>query len=359
MSASFRRYLVVLTLVGVNLSCVIAGTEITLAPSTSTPTEPSPTPTFTLTATRPTNTPTPIPPTATETYTSTPTATLLPTSTITFTPELPGIRFPETPVPVPLPYAYPEGQTRILLLGVDSRNMDSQRVDAILLLSLNTLQGTASLLSIPPTLYVNIPDIGMERLGSAIFFGGSGNVIDTIQYNLGIRPDRYVTVDLKNLTLILESLQPFNVQVGSQLINRCDLPQSVEGWCAVNPGLTSMDAGMLIWYVRNTAGGETERMRRSQEALLAVFQTLMEMRAPSRIDELFSAYQSNVETDLTVDDLVMLSPAAFNLFSTRQIKSFVLSTGEAAPATLPGGQNVLLLDQKAAWNLILRAVFTP
>jgi hypothetical protein len=31
----------------------------------------------------------------------------------------------------------------------------------------------------------------------------------------------------------------------------------------------------------------------------------MENAAPSSIDELFSAYQSNVETDLTVDDLVM------------------------------------------------------
>lgn len=269
------------------------------------------------------------------------------------------MRFPETPVPVPLPYAYPEGQMRILLLGVDSRNINAPRVDAILLISLNTLQGTANLLSIPPTLYINIPEIGMERLGSSTYFGGNGKVIDSIQYNLGIRPDRYMAVDFKNLSLILESLQPFNVHVGAQLINRCDLPQGVEGWCAVNPGVNSMDAGMLLWYVRNSAGGDPERMRRSQEALQAIFQRLMDLRAPSRIGELYSAYQSNVETDITIEDLVNLSPVAFNLFSTRQIRSFAFSTSEAVPATLPGGENVLLLDQKAAWNLILRAVFTP
>ncbi len=355
----FRRYLMVLTLLAVTLGCVVAGTEITFAPSTATPTDLPPIWTVTLTATKPTSTLTPVPATATATGTSTSTATPSPTVTITDTPELPEFRFPETPVPVPLPYAYPEGQTRILLLGVDTRNMEAPRADAILLLSINASHGTASLLSIPPTLYVNIPEIGMERLGSAIFFGGSGKVIDTIQYNLGIRPDRFVTIDMKNLSRVLESLQPFNVQVGAQLINRCDLPQSVEGWCAVNPGLNSMDAGMLLWYVRDTAGGEMERMRRSQEALLAVFLRLMDVRAPSRIDELFSTFQTNVETDLNIDDLVGLSPAAFNLFSTRQIRTFSFSTIEAAPATLPGGENVLLLNQKAAWNLILRAVFTP
>jgi anionic cell wall polymer biosynthesis LytR-Cps2A-Psr (LCP) family protein len=82
---------------------------------------------------------------------------------------------------------YPEGQTRIMLVIVDNSTPNSPRADSIHLIGLNTLHETASILSIPSSLYVNIPNVGMERIYSSLIFGGPGKLLDTIEYNLGIR----------------------------------------------------------------------------------------------------------------------------------------------------------------------------
>ncbi len=252
-----------------------------------------------------------------------------------------------------------KGSGGSLLVGVDNRVPNSPRADSIVLLTLNPNQETATLLSIPPELYVNIPEVGMQRINSALNFGGVGRMLDTIQYNLGVRADRYLAVDFMNFLTIVDTIGTINVEVGAKLIDRCDLPQAVNGWCTVQPGIRAMDENTALWYVRDRAGGEFERMRRSQEVLVAIFNQMMYLRSPAHIPELFDAYRGSVETDLTPEDLANLSTVAITVYSNKRITRYAFSPVEAVPTTLPGGEFVLLLDQKAAWNLIQRAVFQP
>jgi LCP family protein required for cell wall assembly len=157
--------------------------------------------------------------------TSSPSVTLTSIPTQIPTQVLPGVRYPETPVPVQCQSTYPAGQLKILLLGADLRGDSTYRTDSILLLTLNQQQESASLLSIPPALYVNIPDIGMERINSASSFGGAGKVMDTFEYNLGVRPDKFLSIDLNNFTRIIEFLDTIDVYVTIPLTDRCDLPR--------------------------------------------------------------------------------------------------------------------------------------
>jgi len=336
--------------------CVIFGTAIEIHPVTETPENKQPIISSTQTISPPTITPTIELPSITPSFTPTLPPTPVPTSTITPIQSLPGVRFPETPVRVPWQNPYPEGQLRILLLGVDL-NDSILHADSITVLSVNTRQSTASLLSIPSTLYVNIPDVGMERLNNAISFGGAGKVMDTLEYNLGFRANKYLLVDARNFAEILDSIGNIKVQVASQLISRCSLPQAVDGWCDAEPGVNQMDSQTALWYVRDTAGGEPDRMRRTQEVLVAVFNRLMEIRANERIGELYNAYLPHVETDLSMDDLFSLAPSSTAIYAGQRINRFALSTKEAVPFTMPGGEQVLLLDQNSAWNLIQTAIF--
>jgi LCP family protein required for cell wall assembly len=303
--------------------------------------------------------------TVSPTVTLTPTATKtlvpteIPTSTITPTQVLPVARFPETTVPILRDMPYPAGQVRVMVVIVDNSTPNTPRADSIHLIALNTKNDTASWLSVPSSLYVNIPNVGMERLYSAMLFGGPGKLLDALQYNLGVRADRFIAVDMDHLGQLIESLGPIDVPVAVPLTSACGLPFAVNGTCTAVPGIMEMDKGLTLWYLRDRSGGENDRMRRSQEVLLGFFNRLMDTQAPARLEELRPLFQSNLETDLTTEDLDNLSPISVAVYSNRQVRRAAFTDREAVPYTLPDGQNVLLLDQLSAWNLIQGAFFQP
>jgi LCP family protein required for cell wall assembly len=295
----------------------------------------------------------------TPTDTVTPIPTESPTNSATPTQILPGVRFPETPVPVLREKMAPEGQTSVLIVIVDNSTPNKPRADSIHLIALNPRQETASLLSIPSSLYVNIPLVGMERLYSSLLFGGPGKLLDTIQYNLGIRADRYIAVDFEHLAQLVDTLGPINVPVGAQLTGQCTLPIAVNGRCTVIPGLIQMDKGMTLWYLHDRSGGERDRMRRAQEVLLAFFTRLMDTQALARIPELSQVFRGNLETDFTEEDMVNLTPVSVAVYTNSRVRRAAFGDAEAVPFNLPDGQNVLLLDQYAAWNLIQQVILQP
>lgn len=65
-----------------------------------------------------------------------------------------------------------DGQVNILVLGSDWRPGAGYRTDVILLVSLNPKLGTASLVSFPRDLYVDIPGRGKNRINTAHPAGG-------------------------------------------------------------------------------------------------------------------------------------------------------------------------------------------
>jgi anionic cell wall polymer biosynthesis LytR-Cps2A-Psr (LCP) family protein len=352
-SKNYKAVFWFVTIIFVSSSCILFPQEIK---STSEPTVGhSNTPTaieLTPTLTRVFETITPLP----DTQTPEPSVTPLP-PTITTTQILPGIRYPETPVPVQRSAVYPQNQVKILLLGADLRESGPYHTDSILVLILNPVNNSVRLLSLPPALYVNIPDVGMERINNAINYGGPGKVMDTLQYNLGFRPDKYLLLDLNNFSEIIGFLDTISVFAATPMTGRCDIPQSVDGWCSVAAGWNQMDNNMALWYVRSTEGGETKRLLRSHEVLIAVFSRLMDIQAISRVEELYSTFRDNVETDLSIYDLNALVPLSQIIQNPDHLRRYTLTTSEAVPFTLPDGEVVNLLNQNAAWEIIRLAVF--
>lgn len=355
-SKNFKAVFWFVSIFFVSSSCILFPQEIK---STEEPTiEPSTSPTVTTIApvmSRVFETITPLP----NTQTPEPSFTPYPPSSTTPTQVLPGIRYPETPVPVQRSAVYPERQVKILLLGADLRESGPYRTDSILVLILNPAKNSVRLLSLPPALYINIPEVGMERLNTAINFGGPGKVMDTLQYNLGFRPDKYLLLDLNNFSQIIGFLDTISVYAATPMTDRCDISQSVDGWCSVAAGWNQMDKDTALWYVRSTEGGETKRLLRSHEVLIAVFSRLMDIQAITRVEELYATFRENVETDLSISDLNALVPLSQVMQNPDRLRRYTLTTSEAVPFTLPDGEVVNLLNQNAAWEIIRLAVFEP
>jgi polyisoprenyl-teichoic acid--peptidoglycan teichoic acid transferase len=80
----------------------------------------------------------------------------------------------------------------VLAVGSDARpgeDMTHSRGDAIQMVGINTKTGSAAMLGVPRDSWVNIPGHGMNKINSALYFGGPKLFGQTVGTLVGIQPD--------------------------------------------------------------------------------------------------------------------------------------------------------------------------
>src|SRR6266545_3888625 len=84
----------------------------------------------------------------------------------------------------------------VLILGIDTREGDrsTQNTDTMIVLSLDPLNKTASMLSLPRDIYINKPGMFQGKINSAFAFGGPSLVRSVVNDLLGIRLHSYALV---------------------------------------------------------------------------------------------------------------------------------------------------------------------
>jgi LCP family protein required for cell wall assembly len=268
-----------------------------------------------------------------------------------------------TPSAKPALGRYPDGQVRIMVLGSDARPGGGYRTDIIMMVSINAKYGTATVLSIPRDLWVDQPGWGTNRINTAMELGGFSLLANTLESNFGFRPNHYIMTTFTGFTSIIDSLGGVSVVASKTLSDTCKFPQGVRGVCTIAAGSTTkMNGAFALWYVRSRhSSSDFDRERRSQEVIQAVFSKLMSLNAVSRIPELFKAYNANVQTDLSVGDVLSLAPAAPGLMSDlSKIRRFSIDPSDVSNYIVPGsGAQVLLPNMAAINQKVMQAVFTP
>ncbi len=282
--------------------------------------------------------------------------------TATRTPFLPGGFAPsltptsEIPQPVEsLPR--PAGQVCILLLGSDQRPGRSDfRTDVIVLLSLRT-DGSLGLVSLPRDLYLYLPGRGMNRINAAFEYGGFELLAETLDYNFGLRPDRFVLTNFDSFMSIVDSLGGVDVNVGQGLSDaRTGYPDGF----TVNPGLVHMDGETALWYVRSRlTTTDFDRLRRAQEVLAAIGGKLLSLQGLAHVPDLYQAYRSFVTTDLSLEDLLDLLPLLEAVDSNRVDRYTIAPPSVAAWIDPDSGAYYLLPDTNAIRAILQLAIGTP
>ena len=298
------------------------------------------------------------------------TATLLPTPLPSPTPDVtlspgsgkawgdyPGpIVWPAVEIPPPaglLPQ--PEGQINILLLGSDQRPYEGGfRTDTIVLLTIDPARQSAHLTSFPRDLYVYIPGWTVQRINTALAWGGFDALAQTFEYNFGVRPDHYVRINLFTFQSVVDSLGGIDVQVAVPLSDHRD----GYGTYSVPAGLVHMDGETALWYVRSRyTSSDFDRTRRQQEVLEAIFYRLLSLNAIQRAPELFALYQNNVFTDLALADIQPLLPLAKAVGQSGNIQSYYIGPQQVIPYTVPtNGAQVLLPIREAVLEVMRQAL---
>ncbi len=304
-------------------------------------------------------TPTPFQP-----VTSTPRPTDLPTATATPI-VLPSSTPTSIPTALPTSTAVPvsSSQMRIMVLGSDARAGGGFRTDIIMMVVINPSKGSVSVLSFPRDLYVNIPGWGMNRINTAMVYGGFNLLASTLETNFGVRPTRYIMTTFNSFVSIIDSLGGVDVVASRTLTDKCKLkvPQNVNGYCTIRPGTTHMNGTFALWYVRSRySTSDIDRERRSQEVLQAMFQKLFSLKALTRIPELYDAYRKNVETNLSLDDVVKVAPVAAGLvLDSSKIKRYTIGAGQVYDYKVPESGAQVLMPVEGAIQALVRQALTP
>ncbi len=258
-------------------------------------------------------------------------------------------------------YQAPSGQINILILGSDYRPNQGFRTDVNLLISVFTKENKVSLLSFPRDLYVEIPGHGQDRINTVQAKGGFPLVSTVFEHNFGIHLNHYILTNFSGFQGIIDILGGIDIDAAKKTTDRCDLPYRHGGYCSIGPGSYHLDGALALWYVRSRyTSSDIDRMRRAQEVMEGIFNKLMSWNAVSRAAELYQLFKNNIETDLTISDVISLLPvaSAIQADSTRARK-FTIDLNHAKATISKNGAYLLIPDYNAIWQTVFQAVYTP
>lgn len=275
------------------------------------------------------STPTAQPPTAT--LSATPSLVPSPTLTASFT-ALPTFAPPRltpiTPIPSPISGLEIPAQVRsAVILGTDAVSPYVGRTDAIALVLFNEETARASVISLPPDMFVYHPGYTMQRLNIAYAVGGFDQLSATIHYNFGVIPDYYALVHINDFANIVDELNGITVQARQRVIELCgDNPS----------GRVEMDGQQAFCFARvRQQENEEDRSRRQQEVYQAVFNRLVRGGTLSKLPTLYEAYRKSVETNLTLSQLAAYVPLALKLGDPGQITYYYFPNDDLTPWIIP------------------------
>ena len=230
------------------------------------------------------------------------------------------------------------------------------RTDTIQLLTINPHEGSVKLTSFPRDLYVYIPGYTVQRINTAMQWGGFAALANTMEYNFGVRPPYFMLINFWSFSDVVDSIGGINVHVAMDL---CDQRDSYENYC-IYQGTNWMDGTTALWYVRSRmATGDIDRGRRQQEVLEAIFEQLLNLDGVTRAPELYEIYKQNVTTNLDFDILSSLLPIASHLAETHQVGRFSIGDEQVYDWTNTNGAMVLVPIYDSIMEVMRQAISVP
>jgi LCP family protein required for cell wall assembly len=226
-----------------------------------------------------------------------------------------------------------DGRYNIMLLGADSgRDRFGIRPDSISVISINAATGQAVNVGLPRnlqhvgfvagspmlTVYPNGWNCGNECLINAIYKDVTDNhadlypaaekhgstpgieaTRDAVSYATGLKIQSYVIVDMAAFSSLIDALGGIDINVQQRLPiggQRDDL-SDVKGW--IEEGQQHMNGYTALWYARSRHNtSDYDRMRRQHEVEEQVLQQMDPANVLSRVQQIMSAGEQLVETDI-------------------------------------------------------------
>jgi LCP family protein required for cell wall assembly len=246
----------------------------------------------------------------------------------------------------------------ILMLGIDQRCdlPGPTHTDTMMLVTVDPVDMSAAVLSLPRDLWVEIPGFGLDRINQANYLGeayeypggGAALAVETVEATLGIPINYYVTVNFDAFVEVVDLIGGIEVEV-PEAIDDPSYPDRCFGYepFSIEVGPHQLDGTTALKYARTRAtfGGDVDRAGRQQAVVLAVREQVLRLNMVPQLirqaPELWQTFQNNVRTNMTVDEALQLALLVQDIPSER-IHTAVIDYNYVYNETTEDGRQVLV-----------------
>lgn len=231
----------------------------------------------------------------------------------------------------------------ILLIGVDhSTERDTWsgkkdfHADVMIVLSINKETNKVSMISLPRDTYAKIPGVdGIYKLNASINCGGgwgdSGfqKVCESAEWMLGdvVKLDGYFAVDMNAVKGLVDAIGgvDYDLDISFDNMGR-----------EYTKGLQHMDGQAVLDYLRvrkaehivdKNQATDSHRVERQKKMLIAIFEKIKSNGLLAGIPNLISAFDGNLEYNLTFNQISALAYYALTNVDTEDINMYSMSGG--------------------------------
>lgn len=256
-----------------------------------------------------------------------------------------------TPIPPPLSGLNLSDEVLVwVLLGSDTEPPFTGRIQAIHLLFIHPRFSKASVVTIPGDLFVYIPGFTMQRLNTAYALGGIKTMRETLAYNFGVNPSRFVLAHPGDFQWLVDDLNQIEVTVFYPI------PQFCGG---IHAGSVTMDGTLALCYASFRKGmDEVDRMQRQQQLLRVIFKKLTHEGYLAKLPLLYASYDGWIKTDLSLVELMSYIPLSLRLADPDRINYAMIGDKAYILWEIPGYSQakVFLPDRDEVKSILQQAI---
>lgn len=243
-----------------------------------------------------------------------------------------------------------------LVVGLDRRpdGTGPALADTLVVVVLDEQSRHVGLISIPRDLYVDIPDSATDRINTVYQVGKrtkrnalellSRVVADTLKLPI----EHALALDLGVFERAVDAVGGVDVDVPCPIRDNF-LDSRAEGGRRVldlDAGRRHLDGLTAAMYVRSRHGRSDFHRARRQQAVLLGVQHALNGAGVLRLPELWSAFESSVETDMRRIDLLALGRRALAV-DPSELHGLVIGSEHVRGFRTPDGKSVLLPNYEA------------
>ena len=224
-----------------------------------------------------------------------------------------------------------DGRINVLLLGRGGGKHDAPDLtDTLLLASIDPVNHTSTLLSIPRDLWVDVPNQGAMKINAAWEAGefkylgkvspgstnqqaiqaGFNEIDQTVESVIGIPINYNVLVDFQAFRQAVDTVSGVTVDVPTDLVDPTMAWENHNNSVLAKAGIQNFDGTTALTYVRSReTTSDFARSQRQRSVLVALkgkVDSLGTLSNPLKISGLLSAFGDNVSTDLSLNDATRL-----------------------------------------------------
>ena len=260
---------------------------------------------------------------------------------------------PAAALPTPEPW---DGVSRVnvLIMGLDYRDWEAgetPRTDTMIVMTLDPLNKTGGMVSIPRDLWVSIPGFEHGKINTAYYLGeafnlpGGGPALAsrTVEELLGVPIQYYAQIDFQAFIDFINHIEGVRLTFEEPMVlDRRGKWNTV----TIEPGVITLSGEYTLAYVRarKTEGGDFDRSRRQQEVMMAVRDRILEFnmmpKLVARAPEIYGDLSAGINTNLSLNEAIRLGWSVLDL-ERDAISQVVISNEYVTLGKSPDGLDIL------------------